>query len=586
MNVMRSLLQFVEPFRWRVVLAVSLGFLAIAANIGLMGSSGYLIASAALRPETVLLLWVPIVAVRFFGLSRAVFRYLERLASHDLTFRVLSRIRVWFYGQIEPQAIKLLETKRSADVLGSAVSDIEQIQNLYLRVLAPPMIAVSIACLGFVFFAWYDVVLALILTGMMFITGLGMPWLNHRLGRSSGEEDVRTRATLYTQSEELISGMQDLIAYGRDQERIDRFDQTQAKLDAIRGRQNVVFGSSSGLMLGMANITMWLILGYAVIAVSQGRLEAVAIPTLVLVALACFEAIAPLPAAFQQMGQTIAAGQRLLQTAGTGTPLELPAEGEERYPEDSLTSECLSLPTLVVEGLQFGYGKRALVLHDIRFALTPGKHLAIVGESGAGKSTLVHVLLGLRPYDNGKIWIEGKETKNLPESFVREHYAVVSQNPYLFHATILDNLRMAKPDATLQEIHAALQAAQLTSTIDNMADGIHTVIGEKGARLSGGERQRLALARALLRPNSILIFDEPTAGLDSLTEQAFMHMLATELAQRSIIWITHRIHGLENMDEILTLVQGKVVERGTHHELLHRQGQYYRLWKHQAEPWV
>lgn len=576
MSVFRQMLPFLAPYKWRVLAATILGFLAIGTNVGLMGTSGYLIASAALRPDTILLLWVPIVGVRFFGLSRAVFRYLERLVSHDLTFRVLARIRVWLYARLEPQAPQLLESKSSGDILSSVISDVEQLQNFYLRVLAPPVMALLTAVLGYSILASYDRTLGLLLVGMMLLGGIILPWLNHRMNLRAGNEIVEVRAKLYTESTDLIAGLSELLLYGRMEEAIGRWESNQNRLNQLQSRQHRLGAVFGGLMVLISNVAMWIALVITIGLTANHQLNGIAIPTVILVVLASFEAVSPLPLAFQQWSQTKAAADRLFRLAGN----TLAGEFKDIAKEHVLTET----QELRVRNLYFRYAdEESEVLRDIDFTLTPGKHIAVVGESGAGKSSILQVLLQLRPYQTGSVQLNGSELSQLSATWVREQFAVVSQETYLFNATVADNLRLGRPTATRAELEAAARTAQLHETIIKLPEGYETILGEWGTRLSGGERQRLSLARALLRQAPFVLFDEPTTGLDSVTEQAFLISAMAALHEKAVLWITHRLSGLEAMDEILVLRNGQLCERGKHTHLLNAKGYYSQLFQLQEE---
>jgi thiol reductant ABC exporter CydC subunit len=576
MILFRRMLPFLAPYKWRAFAAAILGFLAIGTNVGLMGTSGYLIASAALRPDTILLLWVPIVGVRFFGLSRAVFRYMERLVSHDLTFRVLARIRVWLYAHLEPQAPQLLESRRSGDILSSVISDVEQLQNFYLRVLAPPAIAVLTAVLGYSILASYDQILGLLLVGMMILGGVILPWLNHRMSQSPGNEIVEVRAKLYTESTDLIAGLSELLMYGRMEEAIARWEVNQKRLNQLQTQQHRIGAIIGGLMVLLTNMAMWISLVITIGLTASHQLNGIAIPTVILVVLASFEAVSPLPLAFQQWSQTKVSAERLFQLADSSSSIEYKDVPDKLAVQDS--------QVLNIRNLHFRYSaEEKEVLRGIDFTITPGKHIAVVGESGAGKSSILQALLKLRPYQDGSILLFGSELSQLSESCVREQFAVVSQDTYLFNTTIAENLRLGKPDATMAELEAAAWSAQLHDWIVKLPEGYETIVGEWGTRLSGGERQRLSLARALLKQAPIVVFDEPTTGLDTLTEKAFLASARTLLQERAVIWITHRLIGLEAIDEILVLREGMIIERGKHQALLDEKGYYSQLYQLQVE---
>lgn len=586
MTTFRRTLQFVKLYKGRTLLAVLLGFLTVASNIGLMGTSGYLIASAALRPETVLLLWIPIVGVRFFGLSRGVFRYLERLVSHDLTFRILSQMRTWLYGRIEPRGAALLEHRRSGDVLSSVISDVNEMQNLYLRVLAPPVVAVLSSLLGIGIVSAFDLRLGLILAGMLLFAGLIVPAAAHILGRRGGEAAVKHRAELYADAADLIMGMPELLVYGRAEEAIGRLETSQSKLSALQDGQNRIAAVSGGLMLASAHIAMWLILAAAVSLAAAGSLNGILLPALSMVALASFEAVAPIPQTFQQFGSTMAAAERLFKLADESGPAgngQTDHGGRAKHAERS-GSVSAKLPPegfeIRMNNVVFRYAEEeAEALSGLTLTLPRGSRVAVVGESGAGKSSILQVLLKLRPFQKGDVTLGGIDLRELPEEGVRERFAVVSQNAQLFHASVRENLLLAKPDASFDEIQQAARQALIHDTIIGLPQGYDTLVGEWGARLSGGERQRLALARALLRNAPVVLFDEPTTGLDPVTEQAFLQQMETALQGKSVLWITHKLTGLENMDEIVVLRHGKVSERGTHEELLRRKGDYWNLYR-------
>ncbi|MCZ8514780.1 thiol reductant ABC exporter subunit CydD [Paenibacillus filicis] len=575
------LLQFIRPYKWRAMLAVLLGIMTVTMNVGLMGTSGYLIAKAALRPETVLLLYVPIVGVRFFGIARGVSRYVERLVSHDVTFRILKSVRVWLYERLEPRGMRLFESRRIGDVLGSVISDVEQLQNLYLRVIAPPLVAVFTMLLGFAFLANVQLQFGLLLVGMMVMAGLVVPWLSHRLGQRSGAGLVQSRSVMYDETSDLVTGLPVLAVYGQLGEREARMAETQRRQDSFQKTQYRLAACTGGAMTGLSHLTMWLVLVAAVSFTAAGRIDSVLIPALVLVTLACFEAVMPLPLSFQQVGQTLYAGDRLFRLADEeAAPAVQTAQASQAAGVRSTSDPAPWQVT--VSSLSFRYGPdEPYVLRNLSLSLEQGRRVAIVGESGAGKSTLLHALLKLRLYEEGSIAINGTDLRAMDEEKVRDQFSVVSQRVQLFNATVADNLRLGRSDATMAELQEACRIARIEETIQQLPDGYHTIIGEWGAKLSGGECQRLALARALVRRTPAILFDEPSTGLDPLTEQAFTVNLEPLLEGKAVLWITHKLSGLEKMDEIIVLHNGTVYERGTHDELLALGGMYRKLWEFQ-----
>ena len=566
-----ALLGFLRGYEPLVALSVLLGALTIGANISLLGTSAWLIAAAALQPPLGSL-YVAIVGVRFFGIARAAFRYAERLVSHDVTFRVLARLRVWLYRQLEPLFPAILATHRTGDLLARIVGDVEVLENFYVRLLAPVLVAgVTAAGVG-LFLAGYGSELAAVFLGCFVAAGGLLPlWMRH-LGREPAREVVARRAHLSGLLVDGILGLADLLAYGR----ADAHAEGLAQADAAYGRAQQHLARLSAFHTGLGtlltNLALWGLLVLAIPSVAAGRIEGVMLGALGLLTLAAFEAATPLPQAAQTWESVRTAAGRLLELADSPPPVREPAHPAPLPQEASLE----------VDGLTFTYpGATRPALDGVSFRVPAGKKVAIVGPSGAGKSTLAHLLLRFWDPERGEIRLGGVPLKALPSEAVRSFFVVVPQRVEVFSATLRENLLLARPEATPEELEEAVQAAGLEEVVSRLPQGYDTYLGERGGQLSAGERQRVAIAQAVLRLREapILLVDEPTAHLDPATEREVVASLLRLAQGRTVVWISHRLVGMEGMDEILVLDGGRIVERGTHAELLARGGLYRRLWE-------
>ena len=566
------LLSFLRGSWGWVALSVLLGALTIGSNVALMGTSAWLISTAALHPS-IADLEVAIVGVRFFGISRGVFRYTERLVSHNVTFRLLSRLRVWFYERLEPLAPARLMDFRAGDLLARVIGDVEMLENFYVRVVAPPMVAVLTALGVSIFLASIYPPLAAALVGFFLALGLILPLLSRLLSRGPGKALVSLRSDLHTQLVDGIQGLPDLLAFGRGADRLKLISETGDAYGLAQHHMARISGLQSALTVLLTNLGMWTVLYLTIPLVANGRLAGVMLATLALLTLASFEAVTPLPQAAQMWESVRTAAGRLFEIVdakpAVSDQLSVPSD------RSRITSYDLRITDLT-----FSYpAQTAPALQHISFNLQPGKSLAVVGPSGAGKSTLVSLLLRFWEYDSGDILLGGESLHSLEQDWVRERLAVVSQGSYFFNTSVRENLRLARPSASQEEIELAAKNAQIHEFILGLPKGYDTFIGEQGLRLSGGERQRLAIARALLKDAPILILDEPTANLDPLTEKQVLETLFGLMKRKTTLLITHRLVGLENVDEILVIDRGEIVERGNQTMLLAREGLFRRLWE-------
>ena len=554
MRLFLRLIRFLKPYRWAVVLAVMLGVVTVVFNIGLLSLAAYLISAAALKPALVALS-VPIYLVRLFGVSRAFARYAERLVSHNLTFRLIKDLRVWFYERLEPLAPARIQERRSGDLLSRVSKDVDELENIYLRIFSPVVVAAITTLLTFVLLYAFAPVLAFTALGFLVVTGVGVPLLANALAHNLGRRQLELRAELGDHFVESIQGVQDLLASGRTSEQERKTAELNRRLGQTQERMAFISGLQSALGDLLMNLAALTLLVLTIPLVAGGEIGGVYLAFLALVVLSSFEAIQPLGAAFQFLGRSMAAGQRLFEVVD-----EEPAVGDPGVPR-SIPGN----PGLEFRQVGFSYEKdEAPVLEDISFSLDAGSRIAVVGPSGAGKSTLTKLVLRFWDPVEGEVRLGGHDVRECAQEDVRANVGVVAQDTHIFGDTLRANLLLAKPEATDAELWDALEKARLGEFMESLPQGLNSWVGEQGLKLSGGERQRLAIARALLKDAPILILDEPTANLDTITEHELMDSIWELMEGRTVLLITHRLVGLEALDEVLVMDGGRIVERGTH----------------------
>lgn len=576
-TIFLRLLRLAAPFwRW-MLLAALLGVLTILSSVALLAVSASIIARAALRPS-IADLQVAIVGVRFFGITRGVFRYLERLLSHEANFRLLARLRVWFYTALEPLAPARLVQHRSGDLLARIVADINTLENFYVRVLAPPLVALVVALVVALFLAAYDGRLALAVLGWLALAGAGLPLLSRWLSCGAGEALAAARGELNVTLLDSLQGSADVIAFGQQAAAHDRVQRLNRELAHWQQRMGWLRGMDAAGGALLVNIAAVSVIALATPLVRAGTIAGVDLPPLVLATMASFEGVAGLPAAFQYLGHSLAAGRRLFEIVDdTG-------HAETRYSVSSSNPPPISNHSITFETVTFRYAPdEPPALADVSFTLDAGQRIAVVGGSGAGKSTLVNLLCRFWDTDMGRITLGGRDIREYDAEHLRARIAVVAQNTYLFNTTIRENLLIGRREAAEEELIAAARGARIHDFIQSLPQGYDTWVGEQGLRLSGGERQRIAIARALLKDAPILVLDEATANLDALTERDVLAAIHELMRGRTTLMITHRLSGLEIFDSVLVLQAGRLVEQGIYADLLRANGIYRRLYEVQRQ---
>lgn len=553
----------------RIALACLLGAGAIAADIGLIGCAAWLISRAAQHPNESVLA-IAIVGVQFFGLSRGFLRYEERLVGHDAAFRVLAAWRVRVYRRLEQVAPGGLPAFRRGDLLARMVRDVDSLQDVILRVIPPFSIAVMVG-VGTVAVMWWMLPAAgLVLALALVVAATVVSWLTGALAQRRESRFSHVRGELSVSVVDLIEGAPELVAFGA----------TGAQLETVRGHDadlaSIATASAGTAGIGLALTTLlsglacWGCLMVGVPAVRSGALSGVLLAVIVLIPLAAFELVVGLPVATQALGRVRQAAARVFAVTDAPAPVVeplRPALLPSGPPSIALRSVWASYP-----------GATASALRGVDLDLSPGRRVAVVGPSGSGKSTLAAVLLRFLATESGEVTLNGTAFDRFDGDELRTVVGLVDQDAHLFETTIAENLRVGRREASDIELRRVLDRVGLGPWLDDLALGMATEVGRFGSRLSGGQRQRVAVARALLADFPVLLLDEPAEHLDPEAAAALTVDLLAVTAGRSLLFITHRLTGLESLDEIVVMDQGRIVERGAHHILLAEGGHYSKLW--------
>lgn len=558
------LIALLRPFTGEVLVSILLGTATIASGVGLMGTSAFLIATAALQPG-IEVLQVAIVGVRFFGISRAVFRYLERLVSHSVNFRVLARLRVAYYRALEPLAPGGLQHVQGGDLLDRAVSDIEVLENFYVRVVAPPVVALLVASGASLFVGSAAFQLGFILAGGLAIGGILIPLVFYWLGLPSGLRVTQARAELSAGFVDTIQGMAERSALNVAGESIARLNRQHLSYE--REQETIAVRSSAASSAGLFtnHITVWLVMLAGIPLVSSGTIDGVMLAVLALVALSSFECVLPLPQSALLLESALVSARRLFALHDARPPVSEPGDG----------IACPAVLHVQIEHLTFHYpGNLSPALVDFSLDLAPGKKVALVGPNGAGKSTVADLLLRLWDVPAGSIRIGGIDIRAFSPDQIRQRIAIVPQRNYLFSGTLAENVLLAASGSPQGDFEAAIRASGLEKLIQRLPGGLDAWVGAQGDQLSGGERQRVAFARSFMRPASLLILDEPATNLDAVAGQALLREAFEHQGEQAILLITHHVLGLQAMDEIIVMREGRVIERGVHAALMDLNGWY------------
>jgi thiol reductant ABC exporter CydC subunit len=591
-------LAIARPAAGRLALATLLGAGAVGAAIGLIATSAWLISRSAQRPQESAVA-IAIVGVQFFALSRGLCRYGERVVGHDAAFRVLSDLRVRVYERLERLSPLGLPAFGSGDLLARLIHDVDSLQDLLVRVVPPFAIALIVGAATVALEWWMLPAAGLILLIALLLAGTLVPWLTGTLAARTEARQAAARGELTSSVVDLIEGAPELAVNGATAEQLGRAMAADTEVTQLAGTAARTAGIGQGLESLCVGLAMWGVLLVGVSAVHAGRLEGVLLAGIVLIPLVAFELVTGLPSATQTLQRVRRSAARVFEVMEAPPPVSEPAHPvalplsllpspatPRSLPPSPTTPRSKQTPRLQVRDLSYQYpGATRWALTGVDLDLSPGRRVAVVGPSGAGKSTLAAVLLRFLPYTDGSVTLDGVEIAELDGDQCRRVVGLVSQDAHVFDSTLEENLRLAKREATAEEIDDALASVRLLDWTNELPHGLATEVGERGERMSGGQRQRLAIARALLADFPLLVLDEPGEHLDTQTADAIVADLLAITRDRATLLITHRLSGLQDVDEVLLLDHGRVLERGTHAELLSLGGRYAELWQREHDAW-
>ncbi|GAB7102938.1 thiol reductant ABC exporter subunit CydD [Streptomyces phaeofaciens JCM 4814] len=549
--------------RGRLVLALLLGSLALGSAVGLMATSGWLISRASQQPP-VLYLMVAVTATRAFGIGRAVFRYAERLVSHDAVLRMLADTRVAVFRRLERLAPAGLRRTRRGDLLSRLVADVDTLQDYWLRWLLPAGAAVVVSAGSVAFTAWLLPEAGAVLAAGLLAAGVGVPLVTGAVARRAEHRLAPARGVLATRTADLLSGTAELTVAGALPARTAEVRAADTVLTRIASRAATATALGDGLTALVSGLTVAASALVGAQAVADGRLSGVTAAVVVLTPLAAFEAVLGLPLAVRHRQRVHRSAERVYEVLDSPEPV--------REPERPAQAPDAPFP-LVVEGLTARHaGQERDALAGVDLTLTQGRRIAVVGPSGSGKTTLAQVLLRFLDADAGTYTLGGADAHTLDGDDVRRLVGLCAQDAHLFDSSVRENLLLARKGAGEDELRDVLSRARLLEWADGLPEGLDTLVGEHGARLSGGQRQRLALARALLADFPVLVLDEPAEHLDLPTADALTADLLAATEGRTTLLITHRLAGLEAVDEVVVLDAGRIVQRGPYAELASVEG--------------
>lgn len=569
---MKTLLPYLALYRrhwFRLSLGIILAIVTLLASIGLLTLSGWFLAASAVAGIAGLYSFnymLPAAGVRGAAIFRTAGRYAERLVSHDATFRVLSHLRVFTFTKIMPLSPGGIARFRQADLLNRLVADVDTLDHLYLRVISPLVSALVVILLVTFGLSFLDVKLALTLGAIMLVLILLLPVIFYRAGKPAGRELTALRSDYRMQLTSWLQGQSELVVFGAQPRFRQQLNDIERRWMLRQQQQAKLTGLSQAMVIAAAGLTVTLMLWLAAGGISQFPQPGALIALFVFTPLAAFEALGPVAAAFQHLGQVIASAQRVSQIIDQPADVTSPTQGP-------VAAEHVSLS---LQNVNFTYpGQPLPVLKNVTLDVGAGEHIALLGQTGCGKSTLLQLLTRGWDITSGTLEINGHAIGAYDEATLRKMITVVSQRAHVFNTTLRENLRMASPDCTDEQIAEVLRQVDLHVLLEN--EGLNAWLGEGGRQLSGGEQRRIGLARALLHDAPLWLLDEPTEGLDAETEQHILALLHKHCQNKTLLLVTHRLHGLETFDRICVMEEGQIVEQGDHASLIAAQGRYARF---------
>ncbi|MCM0147436.1 cysteine/glutathione ABC transporter ATP-binding protein/permease CydC [Photobacterium galatheae] len=571
---MRDLIPYLKLYRrhwFGLTLGMLLGLATLLAAMSLLTLSGWFLAASAVAGLSIARetfnYMLPAAGVRGFSIARTAGRWGERVVSHNATFKLLADLRIFFFRKLTPLIPGRQTNLRDADLLNRLVADVDAMDHVYLRLISPLVIGVIALLAISGFLAWFDPTLGLILGCILLTLMFTLPVIFYKLGQKHGETLTLAKAGFRIRLLDWIQGQAELLLFNAEPGYREQTLNEQKSLLLAQRRMASLTGMANAMLMLATGWTLVLMLWLAADGVG-GTTPNPMIALAAFATMASFELMMPVAGAFQYLGQTLTSARRLNEII----------HAEPDTPFDPNGHQAIVKGHIRVEDIHFTYhGSEHSVLNQVSFTMKAGEKLALLGRTGCGKSTLLQLLTRNWDPQQGQILLDDVPLDQWQEASLRNAISVVSQRVDIFNGTVRENLLLAKPEASDEELAETLTQVGLQKLLEG--NGLDSWLGDGGRQISGGERRRLGIARALLHDAPVMLLDEPTEGLDRRTEQQILSLLFEHMADKTVVFITHRLVGLEQMDQVCLMDQGAIIERGNHASLMAQQGRYSELWQ-------